>query len=83
MYLSVMIHRYGTFSQQARLNGMAIDHHITETEDQDGEISRDLHENDFNSKLHDLLAVLVTGENFLRPKMTDYTNLLPSTRLLC
>ena len=35
---------------------MTIDHHITEMEDQDGEFSRDLHEYDFNSKLHDLLA---------------------------
>jgi hypothetical protein len=35
---------------------MAVDHHIIETEGQDGEISRDLHEHDFNSKLHDLLA---------------------------
>ena len=41
--------------QQARLNGTSVDHHITET-GQDGEISRDLHEHDFNSKLHDLLA---------------------------
>lgn len=42
--------------QHARLNGTSVDHHITETESQDGEISRDLHEHDFNSKLHDLLA---------------------------
>ena len=42
--------------QQSRLNSSSVDHRITETEGQDGEISRDLHEHDFNSKLHDLLA---------------------------
>jgi hypothetical protein len=60
--------------RQARLTGTAVDHQIIETEGQDGEILRDLHEHDFNSKLHDLLACPSHRRKLLRLKMPDYTN---------